>query len=134
MSGDGWSITRSASRQATLPYRAAALLLWPRLDRVRLRRCGDDPHRIARLVERRTLATPECILAMLEKTAAALLHPGRRPLAAVGGPSGPAARSTQDTGRASASPSAPSEAGAGTVERRVVADDPAEHAGEEVAV
>lgn len=130
MSGDGWSITRSASRQATLPYRAAALLLWPRLDRVRLRRCGDDPHRIARLVERRTLATPECILAMLEKTAAELLRPGRRSLVAVVGPSAVSPKAE----RGPAQPPASSEVGAGQAGRRAAIDGPEEHAGEDVAV
>jgi hypothetical protein len=72
MAVDGWASTRSASRRTALPYRAAALLVWPRLDRARLRRCGDDPHRIVRLVERRTGAGPEAILAMLEKAAEGL--------------------------------------------------------------
>ena len=50
-----------------LPYRAAALVLWPRLDRERLRHCHDDPTRIARLVEHRTAASRSCIIEMLEQ-------------------------------------------------------------------
>jgi hypothetical protein len=42
-----------------------ALLLWPRLDRTRLTRTGGDPHRIARLVARRSALPTEVILAML---------------------------------------------------------------------
>ena len=44
-----------------------ALLLWPRLDRARLRRFADDPARIAELVERRTSQPHDVILAMLTR-------------------------------------------------------------------
>ena len=42
-----------------------ALTLWPRIDRAALRRCGDDPDRIAAIVERRTSLTPEAIRTLL---------------------------------------------------------------------
>ncbi len=42
-----------------------ALALWPRLDRAALRRCHQDPARIAALVSRRTLLAPEAIKQML---------------------------------------------------------------------
>jgi hypothetical protein len=43
------------------------MLLWPRLDRARLRRIADDPTRIAELVERRTAQPYDVILAMLTR-------------------------------------------------------------------
>jgi hypothetical protein len=46
-------------------YRHIALLHWPRLDRAALARARDDPHKIARLVARRTAHPFEVILAML---------------------------------------------------------------------
>lgn len=46
-------------------YAARALLLWPGLDRGRLATTKGDPHRIARLVTRRTNLPPEAILRML---------------------------------------------------------------------
>lgn len=48
---------------ATLERRALAL--WPRLDRSALRRCGNDPARIAALVSRRTAMPPEQIVQVL---------------------------------------------------------------------
>jgi len=42
-----------------------ALAFWPRLDRAALRRCKDDPHRIAALVARRTSLPRESIVQML---------------------------------------------------------------------
>jgi hypothetical protein len=42
-----------------------ALLLWPRLDRRRLRRIGEEPVKIARLVARRTNLSVETIHAMI---------------------------------------------------------------------
>jgi len=41
------------------------LAIWPRLDRSALRRCGDDPHRIATLVARRTSLPRESIVRLL---------------------------------------------------------------------
>jgi hypothetical protein len=43
-----------------------ALALWPRLDRAALRRCHQDPERIAALVERRTAMPREAIRSLLE--------------------------------------------------------------------
>ena len=42
-----------------------ALALWPRLDRAALRRCRQDPMRIAELVARRTTMPPEAIRQVL---------------------------------------------------------------------
>ena len=38
-----------------------ALALWPRLDRAALRRCHQDPARIAALISRRTSLSPDAI-------------------------------------------------------------------------
>ena len=54
---------RSTTQRSALKERALAL--WPRLDRRALRRCADDPVRIARLVARRTMLPPETIVAIL---------------------------------------------------------------------
>ena len=43
------------------------MLLWPRLDRARLRKIADDPVRIAQMVERRTSQPYDVILAMLTR-------------------------------------------------------------------
>jgi hypothetical protein len=53
-----------------LPTTAAALerralALWPRLDRAALRRCRQDPARIAALIARRTALSPETIKQVL---------------------------------------------------------------------
>ena len=45
-----------------------ALALWPRLDKTALRRCGNDPSRIAALISRRTSMPPEQILQVLVMT------------------------------------------------------------------
>jgi hypothetical protein len=42
-----------------------ALALWPRLDKAALRRCRQDPSRIAELVARRTTLPPEAIRQVL---------------------------------------------------------------------
>jgi hypothetical protein len=42
-----------------------ALALWPRLDRAALRRCRQDPARIAALIARRTALSPESIKQVL---------------------------------------------------------------------
>jgi hypothetical protein len=47
--------------------RRRALALWPRLDPAALRRCGDDPGRIAALIARRTTLSPDTIRQMLER-------------------------------------------------------------------
>lgn len=49
-------------------YAARALAIWPRLDRDRLRRTGDDPVKIARLVAQRTTLSVEEILTLLMNT------------------------------------------------------------------
>lgn len=43
-----------------------AMLIWPRLDRRVLARCGHDPRRIAAYVARRTSLPVETITAILE--------------------------------------------------------------------
>lgn len=43
------------------------MLLWPRLDRAKLRKVADDPARIAEMVERRTSQPYDVILAMLTR-------------------------------------------------------------------
>jgi hypothetical protein len=43
------------------------MLLWPRLDRAKIRKVSDDPARIAELVARRTSQPYEVILAMLTR-------------------------------------------------------------------
>jgi hypothetical protein len=51
------------SRAVALERRALAL--WPRLDRAALRRCRQDPSRIAALISRRTALSPEAIRQVL---------------------------------------------------------------------
>jgi hypothetical protein len=51
--------------QSAAALERRALALWPRLDRTALRRCHQDPSRIAALVSRRTLLAPEAIKQML---------------------------------------------------------------------
>jgi hypothetical protein len=53
-------------------YVERALLLWPRLERAKLRRMADDPRRIAELVVRRTSQPYDAILAMLTRQNPAL--------------------------------------------------------------
>jgi hypothetical protein len=78
MPGSNASAGRRGPRTDAVPvapagtYRAAALLLWPRLDPEGLRRAGDDPVRIARLAERRTGIPLDAIVAMVERAAAVL--------------------------------------------------------------
>jgi hypothetical protein len=47
-------------------FERRALALWPRLDRAALRRCRQDPDRIAALVARRTAMPREAIRSVLE--------------------------------------------------------------------
>jgi hypothetical protein len=49
-------------------FERRALALWPRLDRSALRRCGNDPTRIAALISRRTAMPPEQIVQVLVMT------------------------------------------------------------------
>ena len=50
---------------AAMTLERRALALWPRLDRVALRRCRQDPARIAALISRRTTLSPESIKQVL---------------------------------------------------------------------
>lgn len=56
---------RAASPGTAAALERRALALWPRLDRAALRRCGQDPARIAALVSRRTTLPPEAIKQVL---------------------------------------------------------------------
>ena len=59
-----------ATTQDTPSYlERRALALWPRLDRAALRRCRQDPDRIAALVARRTSMAPAAIRSVLEMPA-----------------------------------------------------------------
>lgn len=49
----------------TCRYYERALAIWPRLDRRALTRVACDPHRIARVVARRTSLSIEAILALI---------------------------------------------------------------------
>ena len=62
-------------RQVGSVYVERAMLLWPRLDRAKLRRMADDPSRIAEMVQRRTSQPYEAILAMLTRQTHALISP-----------------------------------------------------------
>jgi hypothetical protein len=57
-------------RPTTSIYLERAMLLWPRLDRAKIRRFADDPARIAEIVERRTSQPFDVILAMLTRQTA----------------------------------------------------------------
>ena len=65
------AVRRSQGKIAS-PYLERAMLLWPRLDRARLRKIADNPKRIAEIVERRTSQPFEVILAMLTRQMPAL--------------------------------------------------------------
>ena len=64
-----------AVERPTTDYLERAMLLWPRLDRAKLRRVADDPVRIAEMVQRRTSQPYEAILAMLTRQSRALISP-----------------------------------------------------------
>lgn len=66
---------RRAARQATTCYFERAMLLWPRLDRAKIRRVAENPARIAEIVERRTSQPYDVILAMLTKQSPPLSTP-----------------------------------------------------------
>ncbi len=93
-------------------YRAAALLLWPRLDPDGVRRAGDDPVRLGRLAERRTGIPLDRIVAMLERAAAAFpddaAHRRRQPVAI---PVRPDARTAQAAGPDRRPPATPAPEG-----------------------
>ena len=72
------STPRVASRSVrpvTSSYLERAMLLWPRLDRARIRRVADDPVRMAEIIERRTSQPFDVILAMLTKQSPPLTAP-----------------------------------------------------------
>lgn len=56
-------------------YIERAMLLWPRLDRARLRKIGDDPARLAGFIERRTSQPHDVIVAMLTRETERLAAP-----------------------------------------------------------
>lgn len=60
---------------STSCYFERAMLLWPRLERAKIRRVADDPYRIAEIVERRTSQPYEVILAMLTKQSPPITAP-----------------------------------------------------------
>ena len=68
------AVSRRATRPATRDsrYVERALLLWPRLERAKLRKYADDPARIAELVVRRTSQPYEAVLAMITRQSPAL--------------------------------------------------------------
>jgi hypothetical protein len=51
------------------------MLLWPRLDRAKIRRFADNPTRIAEIVEHRTSQPFDAILAMLTREIPSLAAP-----------------------------------------------------------
>ncbi len=66
-SAAGPKTTHRALRPTTSPYLERAMLLWPRLDRSKIRKVADDPIKIAEIVRRRTSQPFDVILAMLTK-------------------------------------------------------------------
>jgi hypothetical protein len=60
-------VARRTVRPTTSCYFERAMLLWPRLDRAKVRKVAGDPARIAEIVERRTSQPFDVILAMLTK-------------------------------------------------------------------
>lgn len=74
-SGTAGGVDPRPRQPTTSFYLERALILWPRLDRARLRKIADDPARIAELVERRTSQPFEVILAMLTRQSDRLISP-----------------------------------------------------------
>ncbi|MFI5258372.1 MAG: hypothetical protein ACHQ01_02000 [Candidatus Limnocylindrales bacterium] len=68
-------LSRRIARPSTSYYLERAMLLWPRLDRAKIRKVADDPERIAAIVERRTSQPFAAILAMLTRSAPAPASP-----------------------------------------------------------
>ena len=56
-------------------YVQRAMLIWPRLDRRTLARCGCDPRKIAAYVARRTSLSVDAIAALLEESVRAESEP-----------------------------------------------------------
>jgi soluble lytic murein transglycosylase-like protein len=63
---------RRAPDPKTSCYLERALLLWPRLDRSKIRRVANDPARIAEIVVKRTSQPYEVILAMLTRQSSSM--------------------------------------------------------------
>jgi hypothetical protein len=57
--------TAATTGNATIDCRPRALMIWPGLDRDKLRRTHGDPVRVARLVEQRTRLPIEAIIGLL---------------------------------------------------------------------
>ncbi len=55
----------SEPRVSADAIRRRALLVWPRLDAAALRRCGNDAHRVAALIGRRSSLPHEAIVGIL---------------------------------------------------------------------
>jgi len=70
---------RHLSAQPDPCYLERALLLWPRLDRAKLRKIADDPGRIAEMVVRRTSQPYDVILAMLLRQSPSFAKPTAEP-------------------------------------------------------
>jgi hypothetical protein len=68
-------VARRTVRPSTSAYLERAMLLWPRLDRAKIRKVADNPARIAEIVERRTSQPYDVILAMLTKQSPPLTAP-----------------------------------------------------------
>jgi hypothetical protein len=66
---------RHSEEPAPPCYFERAMLLWPRLERAKIRRVADDPCRIAEIVARRTKQPCDVILAMLTKQAPPITGP-----------------------------------------------------------
>jgi hypothetical protein len=66
---------RRHARPRSSCYLDRALLLWPRLDRSKLRKISDDPKRMAEVIEKRTSLPFDSILAMLTRQNPALAGP-----------------------------------------------------------
>jgi len=66
---------RRSEGAATKCYFERAMLLWPRLERAKIRRVSSDPCRIAEIVARRTKQPYDVILAMLTRQAPAIAGP-----------------------------------------------------------
>src|ERR1035437_410999 len=58
-------VAHRTRRSATSGYLERAMLLWPRLDRARIRRVANDPARIAEIVQRRTSPPAEGVFGLV---------------------------------------------------------------------
>lgn len=58
-------MTDPTCSRATMALERRAMALWPRLDRAALRRCQQDPDKMAELIARRTALSPETIKQVL---------------------------------------------------------------------